>query len=120
MREHLKNTLQKHIDLQHEKCALFSPQGELLWLSPAWGHPPECNHQVLGTRWWEFVYSKDLGRLLAFLAGEGGATCSFRAMLFTGGIVRITYSRQPWGENVFVLGEVTIIADYLPAAPCLS
>lgn len=109
----------ERLKLDYEKCCIFTRDGELLWRSSAWGQPPNCEHDVLGTRWQEFVC--DLPRVLRWLDNGKQHTITFHALLpSVGKHAIVTYAKARLGKNWLVFGEATIVGGQLPAPPCMA
>jgi hypothetical protein len=107
--------------LDDEPVCLFTRQGELIWRSQAWTRPgPRRDDQLLGRRWWEFLFREDLGPLLAWLATDEMRPVSFRALLPRDGeIATVTYRKIECRGNWLCVGAV-VVHGMLPAAPTME
>lgn len=110
----------RRLDLNQKLACIFTDRGELLWRSPAWTggvRDWKREHTVLGTRWHEFVWAKDLPGVLRWFGNGREDATVFRAMLPNGGgTVRCFYHKLGWEPGVWIVVGRAVLIDTRPAA----
>lgn len=104
------------LDLNAIKSGVLTPDGKLLWRSPAWAGAacdPVIEQRLLGYGYQEFVDADDLPALLAFLAKPASSdVCCFGSMIAdTGAVGKISLRKLPYGKNWLVVGHFYPDAD---------
>jgi hypothetical protein len=86
---------------------IFDLRGRLLWMSPAFGAGSPSPGRLVGSRWIEFIETRDQTRVLRWLvSAECAFGVEFHAMNpFDGSRLHSFYRKIPYGGRWLVLSE---------------